>query len=97
MLHLIAVTQETDVTTQVVPFTTGAHPGWGENYVILSFPEAGDPDVVYLETLTSWAFREKPHEVRQYTYAFNAVTALALTPRESLDLINHAVKELTTP
>ncbi|MEV0698850.1 helix-turn-helix transcriptional regulator [Saccharopolyspora sp. NPDC050389] len=92
--HILKVVDEHDVTVQVVPFTTGAHPGRGENYMILSFPEPTDPEAVYLETLTSWAFREKPHEVRAYNYTFNAITALALSPRESIELIARTAEEL---
>lgn len=95
LYHLINVVARYNVTVQVVPFTAGAHPGRGENYMILSFPEPTDPEAVYLETLTSWAFREKPHEIRAYTYTFNAITALALSPKESMELINVAAEELT--
>ncbi|WP_190820494.1 helix-turn-helix domain-containing protein [Saccharopolyspora pogona] len=94
LLHIVKVVEKHDVTVQVVPFTTGAHPRRGENYMILSFPEQTDPEAVYLETLTSWAFREKPHEVRAYNHTFNAVTALALSPRESTELIARTAEEL---
>jgi len=51
--HLLDLARLPNVAIQVIPFGAGAHPAMGRPFVILAFPERADPDVVYLEDLTS--------------------------------------------
>ena len=48
--RLIEMTEKPNVTVEVVPFSAGVHPGLKGSFVILEFPDAGDDDVLYLET-----------------------------------------------
>src|SRR6266550_3021310 len=49
--HLAESAQQGKTTIQVVPYRAGARAGAIGAFVILDFPEATDPDVVYVETL----------------------------------------------
>jgi hypothetical protein len=49
---------------------------------ILGFPEATDPDVVYLEGQTGGLYLEKKHEIERYSLAFDHLRAAALHPNE---------------
>jgi hypothetical protein len=35
----------------VLPFAAGSHPGTGGRFTILTFPDAGTGDAVYVETI----------------------------------------------
>ena len=51
--HLIAMAELPNVVIHVLPFAVGAHAGLDGPFVLLSFPEPEDPDLVYLEQATS--------------------------------------------
>ena len=63
----------------MLPFGAGAHPAMGQPFVILAFPERADPDVVYLEDLTSALYVENVNEVNHYNMFFNHLRATALS------------------
>jgi hypothetical protein len=66
----------------------------GKPFVILAFPERADPDVVYLEDLTSTLYLEDVDEIDRYNMLFNHLRATALSFEESAALITSAAKEL---
>jgi transcriptional regulator with XRE-family HTH domain len=92
--HLLEIADMPNVAVQVIPFTAGAHPGMGKPFVILSFPERADPDVVYLEDLTSSLYLEGVDEIDRYNVLFNHLRATALSFEESAALITTVAKEL---
>jgi hypothetical protein len=83
-----------NVSLQVIPFSGGAHPGMGKPFVILVFGESIDPDVVYLEDLTSALWVEDVHQVDRYNVLFNHLQAAALSFDESTALICSVLKEM---
>lgn len=88
---------EADITIQVRPFSAGAHPSVGTSFVILRFqhPEDINPDVVYLEDLTSSAYLEEDPHLFRYNLAFEGLCATALPEDESIDLINRVAERLS--
>jgi hypothetical protein len=92
--HLLEIADMPNVAVQVIPFTAGAHPGMGKPFVILSFPERADPDVVYLEDLTSTLYLEDVDEIDRYNVLFNHLRATALSFEESAALITSVAKGL---
>jgi transcriptional regulator with XRE-family HTH domain len=56
--RLIDVAGRSNVTLQVLPFTTAAHVQPISPFTILEFPDIADPTVVYLEHLTGSLFLE---------------------------------------
>lgn len=93
--HIDRMVTEYDVTVQVVPFTAEAHAALGESFVIIQWPDETDPEAVYVDGLTSWTIHERRGTVRSYMYAMGSVQSQALPPRESLDLVNNVIKELS--
>jgi transcriptional regulator with XRE-family HTH domain len=85
--------RKTSTTLQVLPFSTGAHIAMLGAFVVLSFPEPGDPDVVYLETDTSSLYLEQPEQIARYGTIFDHLRATALSPRQSLDFIDAVAAE----
>jgi transcriptional regulator with XRE-family HTH domain len=78
----------------LMPFGGGAHPAMGRPFVILVFPERVDPDVVYLEDLTSALYVEEVDEVDRYNMFFNHLRATALSFDASSALISSVIKEM---
>src|ERR1700733_5620170 len=85
--HLREVGSQRNVSLQVIPFGGGAHPAMGRPFVILSFGEELDPDVVYLEDLTSALWVENVDEVDRYNVFFNHLRATAHSFEASAALI----------
>jgi hypothetical protein len=92
--RLIDVAERSNVTLQVLPFTTAAHVQPISPFTILEFPDAADPTVVYLEHLTGSLFLENEEETRRYTVVFDHLRAEALGTAPSVDLIARAAAEL---
>jgi transcriptional regulator with XRE-family HTH domain len=93
--RLIDVAERSNVTLQVLPFTTAAHVQPISPFTILEFPEAADLTVVYLEHLTGSLFLESEEEVRRYTVVFDHLRAEALGTGQSIDLIAQVAAEHT--
>lgn len=80
------------VTIQVMAFGGGAHAGMEGPFLILGFPEPADPDVVYLDSITTGIYLEDPAAIRRYTLIFDHLRAAALGPEESLARIADAAE-----
>ncbi|MFI5551221.1 helix-turn-helix domain-containing protein [Streptomyces sp. NPDC051738] len=75
------------VRLQVLPFNAGEHIGITGPFVIFSFSNTSDLDVVVLDHLTSSLYLERKEDLQAYTEAFNTLRIHALSPEESLDYI----------
>jgi transcriptional regulator with XRE-family HTH domain len=93
--HLVDLAGRSNVTLQVLPFTTAAHVHPISPFTILEFPDAADPTVVYLEHLTGSLFLEHEEEVRHYTVVFDHLRAEALGTGQSVELIARAIGDRT--
>ena len=91
--RLVTTAELPNVTLQVLPFEVGAHAGMDGTFTILSFPEAGDPDVVYAENATGGLFLEKNDELQKYIYIFDHIRAAAIRPDESIAHIAELAEE----
>jgi len=92
--HLREVGSLRNVSLQVIPFGGGAHPAMGRPFVILSFGEDLDPDVVYLEDLTSALWVENVDEIDRYNVFFHHLSATALSFESSAALMTAVLKEM---
>ena len=93
--HLIEVTAapNSKITLQILPLAVGSHPGLSGPFVILDFPSAEDPSVVYLETATDGLYLEETAEIERYTLMFDHLRASALSSSESAGLIARMADE----
>lgn len=88
--HIAELAERPHINVQVLRFGSGAHPAMDGSFSVLSFPEAADPDVIYLESQTGSLYLEKEPEVERYRAMFQHLTASALGPEESRSLIAEA-------
>jgi hypothetical protein len=92
--HILEAGMLSNVTIQVIPFAAGAHPAMEGSFTILEFPDPADPQLVYLENLTSSLYLEQEKEIAWYRLVFEHAQATALSPEDSRKLIMEAVAEL---
>ncbi|MFD9357333.1 helix-turn-helix domain-containing protein [Streptomyces sp. NPDC060031] len=86
--YLVEVAQLPQVRLQVLPFSVGGHLGLTGPFVIFSFPNIADLDVVVLDHLTSSLYLERKEDLEAYSAAFRTIQAHALPPHDSSDLIS---------
>jgi transcriptional regulator with XRE-family HTH domain len=91
---LVEVSEQSNVTLQILPFSAGAHAGMDGAFMILGFPEPTDPDVVYVNYYTGTVYLEKPQESERYGLMFNHLRAAALPVDQSRHLIARVADEL---
>ncbi|KLJ03568.1 helix-turn-helix transcriptional regulator [Streptomyces albidoflavus] len=75
------------VVLQVLPFTSGEHIGLTGPFVIFSFPNTNDLDLVVLDHLTSSLYLERKEDLSAYADAFASLQARALSAEDSLLLL----------
>lgn len=85
--HLLQLADEPHITLQLIPFGTGAHAGMTGSFVHMDFPDAQDPELVYVDTPAGDLFPESEAEIRRYKSMFEHLQAVALGPGESADLL----------
>jgi len=81
--HLMAERDPDNVTIQVLPFETGAHPAMAGPFLILTFLDPGDLGVVHLENATGSVFLEAPEELRAYERFWDDLQASAYSPDDT--------------
>jgi hypothetical protein len=85
--HILQLAELPRVTFQIVPFSKGAHPGVSGPFTILEFPEPASPDTAYTESLAGELVLEKPHDVGRFKLALERLRSIALSPRDSLEML----------
>jgi transcriptional regulator with XRE-family HTH domain len=88
--HIAELAERPHISVQVLRFRSGAHPAMDGSFIVLGFPEASDPDVIYLESQTGSLYLEKEPEVERYRAMFSHLVASAVGPDESRSLIAEA-------
>ncbi|MFC5752870.1 helix-turn-helix domain-containing protein [Actinomadura rugatobispora] len=86
-LRLIELAALPNVMFQVMPLHAGGHPGVVGSFTVMGFPERFTPEVVYVENMTSALYIEDEREVHTYSLAFEQMGAMALSPEESLAML----------
>lgn len=92
LIEAIGATQR--VNFQVLPFSAGAHPGMDGSFVILRFTDPAEHPIVYLETSDDGLYPEGEEVIRRYTVMFEHLLAMALSPRDSVALLEDTIANL---
>jgi hypothetical protein len=92
--HLVKLAELANVIIQVLHYGTGAHVAMDGSFEIMHFAEP-NPDVVYLENMTSALYLEEEADLHQYKLAFGRLQEMALSPAQSVCLIAEVAAELT--
>ncbi|MFC8915885.1 helix-turn-helix domain-containing protein [Streptomyces sp. NPDC057116] len=79
------------VIVQVIPFRAGAHTALAGALKLMSFVDA--PPLAYLESLGSGQLHDDPATVKHYELSYDLLGASALSPQESLALIESVAED----
>ncbi len=93
--YLAEISRLNKVLLQVLTYAAGAHPGMDGPFEILSFPEAADPDVAYVQYRRGSIYMEQQADVGAYAELFDHLRARALGPDESRALIARVADGMT--
>lgn len=92
--HLLELASLTNVLLQVIPFSAGAHPGTLTGpFIVLSFGDHADPDVVYLESHAD-PYLDRQADVSRYINTFDHLRSAAISVAQTKAMIRNLVKEL---
>lgn len=86
--RILQLARDDKVTVQVIPFDVGAHASADSNFVLLEFDDTALPPIIFVETLYSNLYQERPAEVLRYREAIEHLRDEALPPRESVNFID---------
>jgi transcriptional regulator with XRE-family HTH domain len=89
--HLKVVANSPNVTLQVLPFATGAHPAMESMFNILEFDVVSP--VVYVEGLMGMLYIERESDVTRYQHIFEFLRNIALDPQETIALVSEIAAE----
>lgn len=93
--HLLAIAEEKNqVTFQVTPFSGPLHRGHSTPYTLADFAHPLDSSIVHFDNAVS-TFIDTPGEVRLWAYVFDHLTETALSPKETVGLIESIIRELS--
>ncbi|HEV7649680.1 MAG TPA: helix-turn-helix transcriptional regulator [Actinophytocola sp.] len=94
LAHLADVITAPHITFQVIPYRVGAHPGMAGQFTVLEFADDEDADLVYVETIAGDLFAEKDKDIKNYRAIFENLVAVALSPDESVTMVEEAASDL---
>jgi hypothetical protein len=92
--HLIEMTRLPTVTLQVLPLAEGAHYVPNGSFNLMRFPDPEDPELLYVEYPTGALHIEKPAPVREARVMFEQLRTVAMSPIDSVALIERLATEL---
>jgi transcriptional regulator with XRE-family HTH domain len=81
--YLIAERDRANISVQVLPFDSGAHPCMVGPFTLVTFMDPADLGMVYLEHPTSSLFLETPGEIRAYEEFWDSILSDAYSPEDS--------------
>lgn len=92
--HLMELSGRPNITVQVLPFTTGAHPAMTSSFTMLHFPAEAGVATVYVEVDSGALYPDRPTDFDRYTWVFERLRELALSPDETAALLSRVALEM---
>jgi len=90
--YLMTADERLGISLRVLPFSAGAHQAMGFPFQIFEFA-SDEPQLVFVELLSSGQVLGVAEEVGRYRAAFNQVRERALSPGESQHFLGELAKE----
>ncbi|MFF3016302.1 Scr1 family TA system antitoxin-like transcriptional regulator [Streptomyces sp. NPDC057939] len=89
--HVAKLIRSHRIIVQVLPFSAGFHAGMLGSLKLMSFDDA--PPLAYVQGMGTGRLFDDPATVSQHTLTYDLLTASALSPRQSLALIESVAEE----
>jgi DNA-binding XRE family transcriptional regulator len=88
--HLVVTASLPNVTIRVLPLHAGVFSAaWG-SFTVITSPGSTDPYMACVEDRVGMHYLDRPNEVEEHVALYEHLSAVALSPTESLTLINAA-------
>lgn len=81
--HLLEMTERSNVSVNVIPYTAGEYPAIDAPFSIIGFSDPLFSDVVYMEHMIRATYLDDPGEVEIYKRRFKLMQSASLNKRES--------------
>jgi Domain of unknown function (DUF5753) len=92
--HLVSQAALPSVCIQVIPVSVSAHQGMSGSFAIVRFADPDESAIAHMENAVSTTHVHKEAEVRGYELVFDRLRSKALSPRDSLALVEQFVDDL---
>ncbi|MFB7981231.1 helix-turn-helix domain-containing protein [Streptomyces vinaceus] len=89
--HIATMARSHRIVVQVLPFSAGAHSSMGGTLKLMSFADA--PPLAYIQGNAMGLLLDDPATVTRHTLTYDLLTASALSPQQSLALIESVAEE----
>ncbi|MBW5422955.1 helix-turn-helix domain-containing protein [Streptomyces sp. BG9H] len=89
--HVVGLMRKRRVIVQVLPFSAGAHAAMDGPLKLMEFEDA--PQLSFVEAPDMGKLLDDPATIARHTLMFNLLQAAALSPRESLALIESVAQD----
>lgn len=83
---LLEATSQPNISLQILSFDAGANPGMEGEFMLLTLPQLAS-DVGYVEGIAGQIYLESQDDIRRCTMRWATISAMALPPTASADLI----------
>ncbi len=90
--HLVEMARLTTTTLQVLPLNAGSHSALEGAFILLEFPDSDEP-MLYHAYVTGALHIEDEGEVHEAKLVFEALRSEALSPADSMTLIERLLQE----
>ncbi|WP_158581394.1 helix-turn-helix domain-containing protein [Actinomadura spongiicola] len=96
---LLTQARRRNIKVQVLPFSIGAHPGTCGSFTLLTLDlgDAAVSEYVYVENRAGSLLMDKVPEVETHRLAFDSLRAQALSPRDSIAMIEKIATDWEQP
>jgi transcriptional regulator with XRE-family HTH domain len=92
--HLVRQAALPSVCFQVMPVSVGAHQGVNGAFTVLGFGDPDEPEIAHTEDAVSLTHVHQETEVRGYRLLFDRLQSEALSPQDSVALVERLATEL---
>ena len=92
--YVVAQAALPSVSLQVLPFSLGMHSGMDGSFTVLGYDEPDEPEIAYVEHTASALHLDKEAEVRACKLVFDRLRSEALSPHDSVALVERLAADL---
>jgi transcriptional regulator with XRE-family HTH domain len=86
LARILELAAQPNIVVQVLPYELGAHPAVESNFTILELPSP-TLGIVFVEGLIGSVYLERPEDLQRYREIFDRLQSIALSPKDTVDLI----------
>lgn len=92
--RLVEAAKAPNITLQVIPYDSGAHPGMLGQFVLMDFADPLDTDLVNIDSMAGDLFLESDEDIARYHDVFDNLVAVALSPKKSVSFVAEIGRKL---